>query len=376
MGDEPRAETVGSMLRSPEVVEAVRRARDDMTAEKVLDAAVLEAVRLQEDAGLDVITDGEVRRLAWAQTTRFLDCFAATPGRGVLDWRGGAPGSTVTAPAGAGQPPVAGGGYPAVVRRVADAARTGDMTAEYAFLVRHAHTRTKFTMAAPSYHRRYWSPEHSITAYRDCEEFLTDIRDYLREVVAGLVALGCDYIQLDAPNYGSLCDPDTRARMTAEGREPDAETVFDAELDSSVFDGVRDVTSALHICRGNGPGGAWHSAGGYGAISGLLFPRLTFDRLLLEYDSDRAGTFAPLTDIRTGTVAVLGLLTTKSDQLEDEADIETRIAEAAQVKPLAELALSTQCGFASVPAANPVSAAGQRAKLEAVSRIARRTWPG
>jgi 5-methyltetrahydropteroyltriglutamate--homocysteine methyltransferase len=375
MGEEPRAETVGSLLRSPEVVEAARSGHDDARAAKLLDEAVLEAVRLQEDAGLDVITDGEVRRIAWAQTTRFLDCFEATPGRGVLNWRGGAAASAESAPAGGGPPPAAGGGYPAVVRRVADAARTGDMTTEYAFLVRHAHTRTKFTMAAPSYHRRYWSPEHSIAAYRDCAEFLTDVRDYLREVVLSLVALGCDYIQLDAPNYGSLCDPDTRARMIADGRAPDAETVFDAELDSSLFDGVRGVTSALHICRGNGPGGAWHSAGGYGAISGLLFPRLSFDRLLLEYDSNRAGSFEPLADARPGTVAVLGLLTTKSDQLENEADVEARIAEAAQVKPLAGLAVSTQCGFASVPAANPVSAAGQRAKLAAVSRIARRTWP-
>ncbi len=378
MGEEPRAETVGSLLRSDEVVLAARSGPDDRAAAKVLDEAVLEAIALQEGSGLDVITDGEVRRLAWAQTTRFLDCFAATPGRGVLNWRGGVAGSLVPAPPpppGVGQPPAAAGGYPAVVRRVADAARIGSMTAEYAFLARHAHARTKFTMAAPSYHRRYWSPEHSIAAYRDCEEFLTEIRDYLREVVRDLVALGCDYIQLDAPNYGSLCDPDSRARMTAEGRDPDAETVFDAELDSSLLDDVSGITSALHICRGNGPGGAWHSAGGYGAISGLLFPRLGFDRLLLEYDSDRAGTFEPLAHIRPGTVAVLGLLTTKSDQLEDEADVEERITEAAHVKPLAELALSTQCGFASVPAANPVSAAGQRAKLELVVAIARRTWP-
>jgi 5-methyltetrahydropteroyltriglutamate--homocysteine methyltransferase len=373
--EEPRAETVGSLLRSPEVVQAARSGRADANAASVLDEAVLEAVRLQEDAGLDVITDGEVRRIAWAQTTRFLDCFEATPGRGVLNWRGGVAGAGGVATAGASQSPVAGGGYPAVVRRVTDAARTGDMTAEYAFLVRHSRGRTKFTMAAPSYHRRYWSPEHSVAVYRDCEEYLTDIRDYLREVVRDLLALGCDYIQLDAPNYGSLCDPDTRARMTAEGRDPDAETAFDSELDSSLFDGVHGVTSALHICRGNAPGGAWHSAGGYGAISGQLFPRLSFDRLLLEYDSDRAGTFEPLADIRPGTIAVLGVLTTKSDQLEDDAEIEARIAEAAQVKPLTELALSTQCGFASVPAANPVSAAGQRAKLAAVSRIARRTWP-
>jgi 5-methyltetrahydropteroyltriglutamate--homocysteine methyltransferase len=366
MGDEPRAETVGSLLRTEEVVRAARAGQDDLAAVMVLDEAVVGAVRLQEEAQLDVITDGEVRRMAWAQTTRFLDCFAVTPGRGALNWRGGAPGPTASAQAG--------GGYPAVVRRVADAARIGAMTDEYAFLARHAHSRTKFTMAAPSYHRRYWSPEHSTGAYLNCEEFLTDIRDYEREVVRDLVALGCDYIQLDAPNYGSQCDPDTRAAMVAAGRDPDAETMFDAELDNSLFDGLTGVTTALHICRGNGPGGAWHSDGGYGAISRLLFPRLNFDRLLLEYDSDRAGTFEPLADVRPGTVVVLGLLTTKSDRLEEAGDIEARIAEAARIKPLAELALSTQCGFASVPASNPVSAVGQRAKLELVGRVARWVW--
>jgi 5-methyltetrahydropteroyltriglutamate--homocysteine methyltransferase len=371
--DEARAETVGSLLRTEEVVRAARSAPDDLAATQVLDEAVLGAVKLQEDAGLDVITDGEVRRLSWAQTPRFVDSFVAAPGRGVLNWRGG-----VAAPLTARPPAGPGGGgfgYPAVVRRLGGAPRTGSMTDEYAFLAGHSRARTKFTMAAPSYHRRYWSPEHSTQAYRDCEEFLTDVRDYQRGVVRDLIALGCDYIQLDAPNYGSLCDPDTRARMVADGRDPDAETVFDAELDNSLVDGISAVTTALHICRGNGPGGAWHSAGGYGAISGLLFPRLGFDRLLLEYDSDRAGSFQPLADVRPGSVVVLGLLTTKSDQLEARADLEARIGEAAQLKPLSELAISTQCGFASVPADNPVSEAGQRAKLELVGRVARQVWP-
>jgi 5-methyltetrahydropteroyltriglutamate--homocysteine methyltransferase len=389
MDDEPRAETVGSLLRTQDVVRAAHAGADDMQARKVLDEAALEAIRLQEEAGLDVITDGEVRRTAWAQTPRFLGCFEATPGRGQLNWRVGA-----GQPAGTGQTsdrpqqqagpvgPVGpggirfGNGYPMVARRVADAPRTGSMADEYAFLARHARARTKFTMAAPSYHRRYWSPEHSGRVYRDCEEFLTEIRDYQRGVIRDLVGLGCDYIQLDAPNYGSLCDPDTRARMQADGRDLDAETSFDAELDTSLFDGLRGVTSALHICRGNGPGGAWHSAGGYGAISGTLFPRLCFDRLLLEYDSGRAGTFEPLAHVRPGTIVVLGLLTTKSDRLDDPADVDARIGAAARFKPLAELALSTQCGFASVPAGNPVSADGQRAKLELVARIAHRVWGG
>ena len=190
-----------------------------------------------------------------------------------------------------------------------------------------------------------------------------------------LVSLGCDYIQLDAPNYGSLCDPDTRAAMRAAGRDPDAELAFDAELDNSLFDGTSGVTTALHVCRGNGPGGAWHSAGGYGAISSALFPKLAFSRLLLEYDSDRAGGFEPLADVRDGTVVVLGLLTTKAEKLESEEDITARITEATGFKPLDQLALSTQCGFASVPVANPVTAAVQRAKLEMVATLAHRTWP-
>jgi len=370
MPGQPRAETVGSLLRTEEVIRAAR-GEGGPDAGKLLDEAVTSAVKLQEDAGLDVITDGEVRRTAWAQTPRFVACFEAVPGRRSLNWRAGE-GSQVTAtpPAGSSF------GYPAVVRRVTGGPRTGRMADEYASLASVAHARTKFTMAAPSYHRRYWSAEHSRQAYGSCEDFLNEVRDYQRDVLSDLVALGCDYVQLDAPNYGSLCDPDTRAQMAADGRDVDAEIAFDAELDSSLFDGFGGVTSALHICRGNGPNGAWHSAGGYGAISGQLFPKLNVSRLLLEYDSDRAGGFEPLADVRPGTAVVLGLLTTKSDRLDGEADVAARIAEAAQVKPLEELALSTQCGFASVPGANPVTPAVQRAKLELVARLAHQTWPG
>jgi 5-methyltetrahydropteroyltriglutamate--homocysteine methyltransferase len=365
----PRADTVGSLLRGDAVVRAARRSSPADGA--LLNDAVRDAIMLQEEVGLDVITDGEVRRVSWAQTPRFVDAFTTTSGADsrALNWRGGGEG-VFGAPDSGGRP----AGYPAVVRRIATAKRMGDMTAEYAFLARYARARTKFTLAAPSYHRRYWSPARSIVAYDSCEEYLTEIRDYLRSVVDGLIALGCDYIQLDAPNYGSLCDPDTRAAMVASGRDPDAELAFDADLDSSLFDGVTGVTSALHVCRGNGPAGAWHSAGGYGVISAALFPRLTMDRLLLEYDSDRAGGFGPLRDVPESTTVVLGLLTTKSPRLEYADDVLASIAEAARYKPLGELALSTQCGFASVPVANPITPAMQRSKLELVVQLARRGW--
>ncbi|MGH3211293.1 MAG: cobalamin-independent methionine synthase II family protein [Trebonia sp.] len=375
----PRAETVGSLLRGDAVVRAARRSSPADNA--LLGDAVRDAIRLQEEVGLDVITDGEVRRVSWAQTPRFVDAFAVGGGQSALNWRGGTEGRFGATPTGA-TPTGTGtgtgsssGGYPSVIRRVATAPRTGDMAAEYAFLARYAHGRTKFTMPAPSYHRRYWSPAASPAAgYASPEEFLVEIRDYLRSVAHTLIDLGCDYIQLDAPNYGSLCDPDTTAAMRAAGRDPDVELEFDAALDSSLFDGL-SVTSALHVCRGNGPAGAWHSAGGYGAISARLFPRLAVDRLLLEYDSDRAGGFEPLADTRQGTAVVLGLLTTKAPQLEHDGDVLARIDEAARFKPLAELALSTQCGFASVPIANPVTPKDQRAKLKLVVRLARQAWP-
>jgi 5-methyltetrahydropteroyltriglutamate--homocysteine methyltransferase len=367
-GTEPRAETVGSLLRGPAVLRAARRS--SLADGFVLDDAALDAIKLQEEIGLDVITDGEVRRTGWVQTPRWLDAFAGTEGRGALNWRGGP-----SVPPGAGDTPAAPRGYPAVVRRVAEAARTGDMTAEYAFLARYAQARAKFTMPAPSYHRRYWSDQHSRAAYDSPEEYLAEIRDFLREAVEKVLALGCDYIQLDAPNYGSYCDPGTRARLVAEGRDPDADLAFDADLDNSLLAGLAGITTALHVCRGNGPRGMWHSAGGYQAISATLFPKLEFSRLLLEYDSHRAGGFEPLRDARPGTIVVLGLLTTKSDHLDDEATVAERIAEAAAYRPLEELALSTQCGFASAPGENPVTSEGQRAKLELVVRLARRIWP-
>jgi 5-methyltetrahydropteroyltriglutamate--homocysteine methyltransferase len=366
---EPRAETVGSLLRTPPVLRAARRS--SLADQEVLDDAAIDAIKLQEEVGLDVITDGEIRRAGWVQTPRWLDAFAVTQGRGALNWRGGTDPEPAGTRHGTGQ---YGSGYPAVVRPVADAARTGDVTAEYAFLTKYATARTKYTLPAPSYHRRFWSPEHSRAVYDSCEEYLREIRDWLAGEVAKLTALGCDYIQLDAPNYGSYCDPDIRAGLAAEGRDVEADLAFDAELDSSLLAGMPEVTSALHICRGNGPRGMWHSSGGYGVISEVAFPKLEFSRLLLEYDSDRAGGFEPLADVRPGTVVVLGLITTKSDTLDDERAVARRIGEATAYRPLNELALSTQCGFASAPGDNPVTPDGQRAKLELVTRLARQTW--
>src|ERR1700761_9060521 len=211
----PRAETVGSLLRDDAVVRAARRSSPADNA--LLGDSVRDVIRLQEELGLDVITDGEVRRVTWAQTPRFVDAFTSGPGEVTLNWRGGTERVWGAPPTGnEGRRP-----FSAVTRRVATARRTGDMAAEYGFLARYATTRTKFTMPAPSYHRRYWSAQASAAAgYDSPEEFLSEIRDYLRSVAHELIDLGCDYIQLDAPNYGSLCDPETLAAMRAAGRDP------------------------------------------------------------------------------------------------------------------------------------------------------------
>jgi 5-methyltetrahydropteroyltriglutamate--homocysteine methyltransferase len=358
-----RAETVGSLLRSPQLLLARRQLSEgSLSQERVRqleDSAVMEAIRFQEEAGLDVITDGELRRAGWAPTAQAFDGFELRRGGPGLSWHGEGPELVAQ-----------GNGYPTIVRRLRP---RRSLHQDYAFLAEHARARTKYCLPAPSYHRRNWYAEHSSEAYPTCEDFLLDVRDHLREVVARLVELGCDYIQLDAPNYGSLCDRGHRAFLESHGHDLDAELDFDVRLDSSVFEGLKGVTRALHVCRGNAAG-RWHSTGGYDVIADRLFPGLDVDVLLLEYDSDRAGNFAPLASVRPGTVAVLGLVTTKSGVLENEAAIEARIAEAARIKPLVELALSPQCGFASVAAGNPLTPAEQEAKLRLVGRVARRVW--
>jgi 5-methyltetrahydropteroyltriglutamate--homocysteine methyltransferase len=358
----PRAETVGSLLRPYELLAARRwLAEGTVAPERVReleDVAVEGALRLQEACGLDVVTDGEMRRGGWSVTTEILDGFERRPGGPGLRWHG------------EGRDLGQGAGYPTVVRQVSRRRRLGD---DYAFVAEHARVRPKVCMPAPSYHRRFWYRKHSAAAYPTCEEFLVAVRDLLREDVARLVELGCDYVQLDAPNYGSLCDVEHRSQLEASGHDLDAELAFDVQLDTSLFEGFTGITRALHVCRGNAAG-RWHSTGGYATIAEQLFPGLGVDVLLLEYDSDRSGDFEPLRCVPRGVVAVLGLVTTKTGALEDDRTIEARIAEAALVKPLEELALSPQCGFASVAIGNPVTPEEQRAKLELVGRVAHRVW--
>ena len=379
----PRADVVGSLLR-PEALRLARQgAREGRVTPEALraaeDRAVREAIALQEGAGLDVITDGELRRSSWVITIPLREDAAGRPPLGGFEFLPADPGwwSLWKEPDGRRAQVWTNPTRPFITRPIEV---TRDVVSdEYAFLKANARARSKFTIPSPSWHRIFWHPEYSRAAYPTPEDFLRAIAGYLREqVVPRIIALGGDYIQMDAPNYAQWhVDGENRAAFEVWGHDMAAELVADAEIDDTVFEGVRGVTRAIHICRGNAPGGRWLANGGYERIAAEVFPRLTrYDRLLLEYDTPRAGDFGPLRHVRPEATVVLGLLTTKQGELEDAALVERRIREAARQMPLERLALSPQCGFASGEAGNPLTPSQQEAKLRRVGTIARRVWPG
>jgi 5-methyltetrahydropteroyltriglutamate--homocysteine methyltransferase len=377
-----RADVVGSLLRPEYLREARDVARtgslDAGELHGLEDNAVLEAIALQESAGIEAITDGEFRRTGWiafipmvddplfeAPVSGFEFLSAASGWRGLWKTGAGDPADTSALPP----------EEPFVTRRLqVERDIVGD---EYSFLKANAKARAKYTIPAPSWSRIFWHPEYSTDAYPTSDDFIEDISRLTREhIVDRLVELGCDYIQLDAPNYAQWhIDPDNRAVFEEHGHDMAHELVADAELDNMVFEGLTGVTRAMHMCRGNAPGGMWAATGGYEAISSEVFPRLTnLDRLLLEYDTDRAGGFAPLVDVLPDHQVVLGLVTTKDGTLENPDDVVARIEEATEHVPLDRLGVSPQCGFASGEIARTMTLEEQEAKLRLVGEVARRVW--
>jgi 5-methyltetrahydropteroyltriglutamate--homocysteine methyltransferase len=376
-----RSDVVGSLLRPAYLRETRQGVREGRVSEAELhaaeDRAVREAIALQEAAGLDVITDGEFRRQSWVVTIPLREEGASHAPLAGYEFLPAEPGwwSLWKEPDGQRARVWTAATRPFITKPLQV---VRDIVAEeYAFLKANAHSRTKFTIPAPSWHRIFWHPEYSRVAYATPEDFLRAVADYLRaEVVAKIIALGGDYIQLDAPNYAQWhVDPENRAAFERWGHDMAAELVADAELDNVVFEGISGVTRAIHICRGNAPGGRWLANGGYERIASEVFPRFSnFDRLLLEFDTPRAGDFGPLRYVRAETAVVLGLLTTKHGTLEDAGAVEARIREAMPYIPLERLAVSPQCGFASGEAGNPLTPEEQEAKLRRVAQVARRVW--
>ena len=360
-------DVVGSLLRPPELLAARERlAAGDLTEEefkRIEDRAVDEALRLQEDAGLEIVTDGEMRRLSFqSQLTEAVDGFGEWDLDAFLwgEWK-----SDDLDELEVERPPLT------VTGKLH---RRRFLSAEEFTYARGQTDRVlKVTLPSPSLFANFWSPEAGNGAYARLEDFLGDVAEILREEVEELIRLGATYIQLDAPHYPLLVDPHYRDFYESRGWPADRWLELGLELDNLVIGDHPNVTFGFHLCRGN-QASRWLVAGGYDWLAGRIFPRVRAQRLLLEYDDERSGDFAPLSAVPDDKVIVLGLVTTKSGRRETVDELSARIQEASRFVPLERLALSPQCGFATSIVGNALSVEDERAKLRTIADTAASVW--
>jgi 5-methyltetrahydropteroyltriglutamate--homocysteine methyltransferase len=364
---EARTDVVGSLLRPPELLEARERLERGEIAppafKRVEDEAVDASIRLQEQAGLDVVTDGEMRRLSFqSQLTEAVEGFGEWDLDAFLwgDWHGNEVGDRTIE-----RPPIA------VLGRLK---RRRFLSAEEFTYARGRTDRiVKVTLPSPSLFANFYDPERSRDAYPSLESFLADVAEILREEVDELVRLGCEYVQLDAPHYPLLLDSGYRDFYESRGWPADRWLDLGLELDNIVVGDRPGVTFGFHLCRGN-QASRWLVEGGYDWLAERLFPRVRAGRLLLEYDDERSGGFEPLAAVPADKIVVLGLVTTKSSRRETAEELEARIRAATQYVPLERLALSPQCGFATSVLGNAISPADEEAKLRTIVETAARIW--
>jgi methionine synthase II (cobalamin-independent) len=358
-----RADHVGSLLRPPALRQAFKRHASGEIADdefaRIQDECIRDAVRMQEEIGLEVVTDGEFRRGSyWG---RFVE---GTTG---LEIR------------------------PALLKFRDDRGEEVDFTAPYAtapmrrthalaldelaFLRETTHVTAKITLPAPStMHFFRHSDFADRKAYAGVERFFADLVAVYREEIADLVRSGCRYIQIDEVAIALLCDGAIRAKVESAGGDPDA--LVDGYIDAingSVSACPADVIVGVHMCRGNFRG-RYLGEGGYESVAERFFAGTNADHFLLEYDTPRAGDFAPLRFVPSGKGVVLGLISSKTPVLESMNELRRRTDAAAKHIALDRLAISPQCGFASTAAGNPLSEADQRAKLRLVVEAAQAIW--
>jgi 5-methyltetrahydropteroyltriglutamate--homocysteine methyltransferase len=322
-------------------------------------------IALQERCGVDVVTDGEMRRTHFIAPLTDVITGAKSIPAFTRVWR--RPHEKTEK----GEQIDIQVQY-AVVEKIA---RTRSLTnEEFAYARARARKPLKVTLPSPLMMTLRWSPEHSRAAYPDPFALFADAAEIVRSEAKELAALGCEYIQIDAPELGMLCDPERRRQDFAErGMDPERLLSEGIEIINSVAN-VPGVTFALHLCRGNNKG-YYVGEGGYESIAKQLFRRATnFSRLLLEYDDWRSGSFEPLGEVPADKSVVLGLVSSKRAKLEPPEELVARIREASRFCPLERMALSTQCGFGTVWEGNPITQAVQEAKLRLVAQVARRVW--
>ena len=360
-----RAEPIGSMLRPAWLVDArraMRRGELSAAAFKTIeDRAVDEAIAMQERCGLDVVNDGEQRRLSFlGSLVEITEGLTRTTGL-TKPWHeadGHVEQLTL--------------GLCATSRLKRRRSLVGE---EFSYARARARQPLKVTLPSPLMLSMFWSQKESTAAYRDPFELFAAGAEVIREEIRELARLGCEYVQIDAPELAILVDPAARhAVFDANGITASRILAEGVELLNALAD-APGVRFGLHLCRGNNDG-RWLSTGGYETISKEVFRRAPrYSSFLLEYDDARSGGFAPLADVPRDKFVVLGLVSSKHNRLESAADLEARIAEAGRFFPHEQMGLSTQCGFASGIKGNPIDAAMQERKLALVSEVAHRVWP-
>lgn len=356
------------MLRPAELVAARERfARDELSTAELKateDRAVDAALRLQEAAGLEVVTDGEMRRLSFqSQLPAAVDGLSEWDLDAFLwgDWHG----DEAVGDLRLDRPELA------VVGKLR---RRRSLCAEELAYARGRTNRVlKLTLPSPSLFANFWDPERAPSVYPTSEDFLADVARLLAEEADELEAMGATYLQLDAPHYTMVLDPTYRDFYAARGWPTERWLELGIELDNQVIGERPDVTFGFHLCRGN-QASRWLVEGGYDTVAEQIFAGIHADRLLLEYDDARSGGFEPLATVPEDRCVVLGLVTTKRPELESVDDLARRIESASRYVPLERLAISTQCGFATSVMGNALTIDDEHAKLRLVAEAARAVW--
>lgn len=369
-----RADHVGSLKRPEELQRARERllgvhdydrnlgAHDNAELRAIEDRAVDDVVRLQEEVGLQSITDGEFRRRTW--WTDFAVAFD-----GLEENTGGKPAITFKDAAGHER------AIPAVALRAPIRWSKSVVAEPFRYLAARTKRTPKLTIPAPNaLHYIIGGTPATTAVYADFAEFWEDLTAAYRAEIAHLYEAGCRYLQLDDTSVAFLCDESRQAEVRGWGHEPMAllEIYVDA-MNRALANMPADMTVTMHICRGNASA-HWGASGGYGPVAELLFNGVEVNGFFLEYDTERAGTFEPLRALPRDKVVVLGLVTTKLPKLEEEDGLMRRIEEAGTFAPLEQLAISPQCGFASNYIGNPITIDDERRKLELVVRVAEQVW--
>jgi 5-methyltetrahydropteroyltriglutamate--homocysteine methyltransferase len=378
-----RVDHIGSLVPDAhwrDVADRFKRGQasaDDLRA--AADAAVEAVIAKQEQIGLPVVTDGELRRLNFQES--FAACVSGfdVPAAARMDYR---PSAEVRPLQRAEQDFEAAGPALHTRRPVAERLKLvrNLPLEEYRFASRVATRPVKATVLSADRISQRFAHERSTAVYKDVDAFLADVVAINRQIIRSLIDAGCRYIQVDAPGYTAYVDQVSLDRMRSRGEDPDANLERSIAADNATIEGFGTVTFGIHVCRGNprtvdpATGDVvpqWHREGHYDAIAERLFGGLRHHRLLLEYDSERAGGFAPLRFVPKDKVAVLGLVTTKSAAIEPVDELRRRIDEAAKYLPLSQLALSPQCGFGK---GVTLSQDDQWRKFERIVETARLVW--